>query len=150
MGRCIQVRREQDARANRSTGSGAEEMKDHLMNTPVSWRRRMVALGIIAACWQCAFAATPPRPEQIQFAPLKFEPPEGKDFRHQLPNGVVVYLAPSAEFPLVNISFTFRGGTFLDPQDKVGLAQATGAMIRRGGSSTKSAPELDEEFDFLA
>src|SRR6185503_12459952 len=125
-------------------------MKDHQMTNTVSQWGRLAAVGIVAACGHFAAAAIPPRPEQIQFAPLKFEPPEAKDFRHQLPNGVVVYLAPSAEFPLVNISFTFRGGTFLDPHDKVGLAQATGAMIRRGGSSTKSAPELDEEFDFLA
>ena len=116
----------------------------------VSLRRPLLMMCVIAASSMSAIAAPPPRPEQIQFAPLKFEPPESTGFRHQLPSGVVVYLAPSAEFPLVNIVFTFRGGTYLDPHDKVGLAQATGAMMRRGGSSSKTAPELDEEFDFLA
>ena len=95
-------------------------------------------------------AAVPPHPDQIKFEPLKFDPPDAKDYRHTLASGVVVYLAPSSEFPLINVAFTFRGGDYLDPKDKIGLAGATGAMIRRGGSATKSAQEMDEEFDFLA
>lgn len=95
-------------------------------------------------------ADLPTRPEQITFAPLQFEPPRAADYRHVLPSGVVVYMAPSTEFPLVNIAMTFKGGADLDPQDQVGLASATGDMIRRGGTSTIPAEELDERFDFLA
>ncbi len=95
-------------------------------------------------------AAIPPHPDKIKFSALKFDAPSAKDFRHTLASGVVVYMAPSAEFPLVNVSLTFRGGSYLEPKDKVGLASATGAMMRRGGSAKLSAHELDEEFDFLA
>jgi zinc protease len=97
-----------------------------------------------------AVADIPPHPDQIKFQPLKFEPPDAKEFRHTLPNGVVAYLAPSKEFPLINVAFTFRGGDYLDPSDRIGLAGATGAMIRRGGNAQMSAQDLDEEFDFLA
>lgn len=98
------------------------------------------------------FAASdlPPHPDQITFAPLVFDPPQAEEYRHTLSNGVVVYMAPSHEFPLIDLSFTFRGGSYLDPSDKIGLAATTGAMIRRGGSASLSARELDEEFDFLA
>lgn len=92
----------------------------------------------------------PPRPEQIEFAPLSFEPPAAKAFRRVTKGGVPVYMAPSDEFPLVQITFTFKGGSFLDPPDKVGLADMTGDMIRRGGTATIRAEELDEKFDFLA
>ncbi len=95
-------------------------------------------------------AAIPDRPEKIEFKPLQFEPPAAKDFRKTLASGVPVYMAPSAEFPLVNIVFSFKGGSYLDPADKVGLAEMTGAMIRRGGTASVPASELDEKFDFLA
>src|SRR5688572_8810957 len=95
-------------------------------------------------------ADIPPHPDKITFQPLKFEPPDPQQYRHTLSNGVVVYMAQSKEFPLINLVFTFRGGDFLDRPDQIGLASATGAMIRRGGSASKSAQDLDEEFDFLA
>lgn len=92
----------------------------------------------------------PPRPEEITFAPLKFEPPKAEQYRHTLSNGVVVYLAPSSEFPLVNIAFMFKGGDYLDPADQVGLGAATGTMMRQGGAAGMSPAELDERLDFLA
>ena len=94
--------------------------------------------------------AIPERPESIEFKPLVFEPPVATDFRHETRSGVPVYLAPSSEFPLVQINFSFRGGSYLEPADKAGLASMTGAMIRRGGTLSIPADELDEQFDFLA
>jgi zinc protease len=92
----------------------------------------------------------PPRPEQLAFPPLKFEVPDAKDFRHTLSNGLVVYMDPSKEFPLVSVSFAFKGGSYLEPAEKAGLADATGSMMRRGGTTTIKAQELDEQIDFLA
>lgn len=112
---------------------------------------RFAAASVCAASLLCAGAVgdIPDRPEDIEFKPLEFHPPEATDYRHEI-NGVPVYLAPSHEFPLIDITFTFRGGSYLDPQGKAGLASATGAMIRRGGSARLDAETLDEEFDFLA
>jgi zinc protease len=92
----------------------------------------------------------PKRPEEIRFSALTFEAPKAAQFRHTLKNGVVVYLAPSTEFPLININFSFRGGSFLDPADKIGLASATGSMLDRGGTDSLTPAELDEKLDFLA
>jgi predicted Zn-dependent peptidase len=92
----------------------------------------------------------PSRPEDIKFQALQFDPPLAKDYRHVLSNGVVVYLAPSHEFPLINLAMVFKGGGFLEPADKTGLAGATGSMMRRGGTTTMKAADMDEEFDFLA
>ena len=44
---------------------------------------------------------------------------------HKLKNGVVVYMAPSHTFPLVDISFHFKGGSYLDPADKVAIIVTT-------------------------
>ncbi len=97
-----------------------------------------------------ALGQVPARPEQIKFGPLEFTPPSAADFRHELTSGVPVFMSPSNEFPLVTITFSFKGGGYLDDPGKTGLAQMTGAMIRRGGTETVSAQDLDEQFDFLA
>jgi predicted Zn-dependent peptidase len=95
-------------------------------------------------------AGIPARPEQIVFAPLAFEPPDAAGFRRVLPDGTVVYLAPSHEFPLVNLVVTFKGGVSLDPIDMPGLASMTARMVREGGTATMGPTELDESLDFLA
>lgn len=92
----------------------------------------------------------PAHPSDLDFAPLEFTPPVASDFRYELSNGIPVYMAPSDEFPLVEIRFNFKGGGYLEPEDKAGLAAMTGQMIRTGGSSMMDPSELDEEFDFLA
>ncbi len=99
-----------------------------------------------------ATAATgiPARPEQIVFAPLAFEPPDASTFRRTLTDGTVVYLAPSREFPLVNLVVTFKGGASLDPADVPGLASMTARMVREGGTVTMGSAALDESLDFLA
>ncbi len=91
-----------------------------------------------------------PHPSQIQFEELVFEPPVAEDFRYELSNGIPVFMASSDEFPLVTVSFRFKGGGYLEPADKTGLSAMTGQMIRTGGSSLMGPSELDEEFDFLA
>ena len=103
-----------------------------------------------AAATATATAGIPSRPEQIAFAPLAFEPPDASTFRRTLADGTVVYLAPSREFPLVNLVVTFKGGASLDPADVPGLASMTARMVREGGTATMGPAELDESLDFLA
>ncbi len=95
-------------------------------------------------------ADIPPRPEQVKFKELEFSPPKAADYRHVLSNGVVVYLAPSHEFPLISLSFSFRGGDYLDTPGKIGLASATSAMMSRGGTTSRPPAEVDEQYDMLA
>ncbi len=104
----------------------------------------------VTAALAAGAATLPDRPEKIDFRPLEFEAPNAKDYRTTLGSGVPVYMAPSSEFPLVQITFSFKGGEYLDPADKVGLASMTASMMRRGGTATISAEELDERLDFLA
>ena len=95
-------------------------------------------------------AGLPDRPEQIRFAPLAFEPPAAESFRRVLADGTVVYLAPSHEFPLINVSVMFKGGASLDPADSPGLASMTARLVREGGTQKLSPEAFDETLDFLA
>lgn len=110
----------------------------------------IVGLALVLGAAPSAHADLPPRPEDITFPSLSFDPPNAADYRHTLANGTVVYLAPSSEFPLVNFVFTFRGGSFMDPADRVGLADMTAAMMRRGGTTSLKPADFDEQADFLA
>ena len=105
----------------------------------------------IAATHAAESSATlPPRPEQIAFEPLDFTPPSAADFRHVLPDGTVVYLAESHEFPLIDLSITFKGGASLDSAEIPGLASMTASMLREGGTASLSPEAFDEQLDFLA
>ena len=92
----------------------------------------------------------PPRPEQLTFKPLSFTPPMAADFRHELSNGIVVFLAPSKELPLIDLSMSFRGGEFLEAANKCGLTGMTTALLRTGGTISMAPSDLDEKLDFLA
>ena len=94
--------------------------------------------------------AIPDDPEKLTFKPIVYTPPVAKDYRVVLKNGMVVYIAEDPTLPLVNLDFTVRAGLFLDPKGKEGLAAFTGSQIRRGGSRSLTAEQLDEKLDFLA
>jgi len=111
-----------------------------------------LALPLLAAATP-TIAETPGHPDEIDFPPLTFAPPQAADYRHTISNSageVPVYLAPSHEFPLISVTFTFNGGSDQDSANSPGLASAMASMLRRGGTATVSAGDLDEEFDFLA
>lgn len=109
-----------------------------------------VGAASLALAGSLAYAGIPERPEHIDFEKLEFQAPDASEYRATLSNGVAVYMAPSSEFPLIDISLSFKGGSYLEPEDMTGLASVTGQMIRRGGTTTKSPEQMDEEFDFLA
>jgi len=102
-----------------------------------------------AEAWEPA-ATLPARPEQIEFSALDFKPPESAQFRRTLPDGTVVYVAPSHEFPLVTVSITFKGGASLDPADVPGLVASTARLVREGGPATMKPAAFDEALDYLA
>jgi hypothetical protein len=113
----------------------------------------VIGLAIAAVPAALTDAGIPAHPDEIAFPPFQYDPPDAQEYRHRLDTAagpVFVYLAPSHEFPLINLVFTFKGGSFLDPPDQVGLVRATAAMMRRGGTASVSAEALDEELDFLA
>jgi zinc protease len=111
----------------------------------------LATLAVLAATPVAAQApAIPDHPEKLAFKPIVYTPPAARDYRVVLKNGMVVYIAEDPTLPLVNLDFTIRTGLYLDPRGKEGLASFTGSQIRRGGSRSLTAEQLDERLDFLA
>ncbi|MFN8095963.1 MAG: pitrilysin family protein, partial [Vicinamibacteria bacterium] len=110
-----------------------------------------LALAAVTAAAPPARAqAIPDSPDKLSFPPLAFQPPRAADHRVVLKNGMVVFIAEDKALPLVNVSITVRTGSWLDPDGKEGLAAFTGAQMRRGGTESLTAEQLDEKLDFLA
>ena len=97
-----------------------------------------------------ASAQIPDHPDKLTFRPIAYTPPSASAHRVVLSNGMVVFIAEDRTLPLVNISLLVRTGAYLEPAGKTGLAALTGSQIRRGGSASLSAEQLDERLDFLA
>jgi zinc protease len=89
-------------------------------------------------------------PDDLKFPPLKYDAPNREQFRHVLSNGVPVYVVEDHGLPLVNVNVTVRGGAYLDPEDKAGLAAITADQMRSGGAGDMDADAFDQAVDFLA
>jgi len=92
----------------------------------------------------------PSRPEELKFPQLEYQPPDASGFRVTLDNGISVYLAEDRILPLISVGMNFKGGMYMEPAGKAGLASLTGSVWRTGGAGELSGAELDEELDFLA
>ena len=114
--------------------------------------KQNMALGSVAVLGLALGQAQeiPDRPEKLTFPPLVYDAPNPADYRVELESGAVVYIYPDRERPLIDLSVNVRGGSYLDPKGKEGLAGLTGYLMARGGIPSSPADKLDEELEFLA
>lgn len=91
----------------------------------------------------------PPRPEQIAFPALNYQPPNPADYRVQLKSGPIVYLVPDHTLPLLDVEVYAHTGQYLEPAGKEGLAELTGWLLTHGGAGTNTAEQLEERVAFL-
>jgi len=114
--------------------------------------KQNMALGSVAVFGLALSQAQeiPDRPEKLTFPPLIYDAPNPADYRVELESGAIVYIYPDRERPLIDLSVNVRGGSYLDPKGKEGLANLTGYLMARGGIPSSPADELDEELEFLA
>jgi zinc protease len=114
----------------------------------------MVLIGCLAAgslaFGQAKAPLIPPNPRNIKYPSLQYSPPKASAHRQSLSNGVVGFFVEDHDLPLVNITVLVRGGSYLDPAGKEGLASTTGSQMRAGGTAHYKAEAFDEEADFLA
>ena len=67
-----------------------------------------------------------------------------------LKNGLKVYLLENHALPFVGATLFVKTGTLLDPPEKVGLGEIAGAVLRSGGSKTKTGDQIDEQLENMA
>jgi zinc protease len=91
----------------------------------------------------------PSHPQHLRFEKRQITIPRADGLAHTLSTATQVVVVEDPTLPLVEVTIALHAGRFLDPVDRPGLAELTGAMIRRGGSTSRSADEIDEAIDFL-
>ncbi len=111
---------------------------------------RLVTVALILAAAAAFAGEIPARPEKLTFPALRFDVPDAAALRARLANGVPCYIASDTMLPLVTVQVMFRGGKYLEPTGKEGLAELTGTVWRTGGAGKLDPKALDEELDFLA
>ena len=82
---------------------------------------------------------------QVKIPPLAAFQPQ-QPTRIQLANGMVIFLQPDHELPLISVTARIRGGSISEPAGKVGLVSLYGDVWRTGGTKTKTGDQMD---DFL-
>ncbi len=115
---------------------------------------RMSALAVLIALSAPAqttvrTAVNLPSYKNLKFPPLKqvkIPTPEV----YTLKNGMKVYLLEDHELPIVSGSALIRTGNLFDPNDKRGLAELTGTVLRAGGTQAKSGDDIDETLENIA
>ncbi len=86
--------------------------------------------------------------EELTFEPIQFKPPVPQ--RHELSNGMVLYLLEDHELPVFDISGLVKTGTIYDPADKIGLASICASVMRTGGTISREPDALNEELESMA
>jgi zinc protease len=87
-------------------------------------------------------------PRAMQFPPVAVPAPEAE--RLVLDNGIVIYMLPNPELPLITLSALVRTGAIYEPAEKIGLAELTGSVMRTGGTERMTGDQIDEELEYLA
>ncbi len=87
-------------------------------------------------------------PRDMEFTPVEFTPPTPE--RVTLENGMIVYLLPDHELPLISMSTKIKTGDIYEPADKVGVAGMTGSLMRTGGAGNRTGDEIDEALEFIS
>lgn len=92
-------------------------------------------------------SSIPKRPDGLGVGPVEFtyESP----LRWQLENGLIVYYLFDDELPQMQGTLYVRGGSYYEPAQQVGLASATGAQMRAGGTQKLAPAALDSRLDAL-
>jgi zinc protease len=107
---------------------------------------RIAQLLLVITLAAAAVAQTQPTPwNKLTFPPLPAFQPQ-QPTRIQLANGMVIFLQPDHELPLISLTATVRGGSTSEPAAKVGMVGLYGDVWRTGGTKSKTGDQMD---DFL-
>jgi zinc protease len=117
-----------------------------------SARLRMTALGFaLLFCFLLLATLAPAQVpwNKVQAPPLPAFQPQ-QPTRVQLPNGMVIFLQPDHELPLIEATARIRGGSAYEPANKAGLVDLYGDVWRTGGTKTKTGDQMDDSLEARA
>ncbi|MCJ7680306.1 MAG: insulinase family protein [Candidatus Aminicenantes bacterium] len=106
----------------------------------------LLIIGLIASV---AGAAQVQKPSELKFPPLKYDPPNPKDFRTSFANSLSGYIQEDHELPIFNISALINFGGLYVTQDKLGLNEIMSEILIKGGTKTREGSTIEDRINFL-
>ncbi len=101
---------------------------------------------LVAGCILLALAAAPLLGQDL--SKIKYPPLNPlvmpKVDKVTLDNGMRLYLLPDKSLPVFHVQALINGGSYLEPADKIGLADICGTVLRTGGTSKWTGDQIDE------
>ncbi|MBU1320603.1 MAG: insulinase family protein [candidate division Zixibacteria bacterium] len=90
--------------------------------------------------------------DQLEFSDISWNIPKlGVDVVvDTLPNGMVLFMMEDHRLPVFNIRSLIRTGEIYMPEDRMGLIDLVGTVMRTGGTTTLDPDKLNEELEYLA
>ena len=122
--------------------------------TRIAVTARLKARPIAVACSLMLLAALAPAQQVVPWNKVQapqlpaFTPQEPT--RIQLANGMVIFLQPDHELPLITAVARIRGGSVSEPANKTGLGDLYGEVWRTGGTKTKTGDQMDDFLEIRA
>jgi len=107
------------------------------------------AVALVEPCTEVSAERSEPGPapwETLSFPTLPALPTLESIYEETFKNGLHLLILEDHEVPLTSGFLLTEAGSWLDPPNKIGLAETVTALIREGGSAAYSPEELD---DFL-
>ncbi len=89
------------------------------------------------------------KPSDLKFPPLKYEPPDPKEFRTEFANGLRGYIQEDRSLPLFNISAIVHFGGLYVPKDKLGLDSVMSDTLIKGGTKTREGSDIEDRINFI-
>jgi zinc protease len=89
------------------------------------------------------------KPSDLKFPPLKYEPPDPKDFRIEFANGLHGYIQEDHSLPLFSISAIVHFGGLYIPKDKLGLDSIMSDTLIKGGTKTREGSDIEDRINFI-
>jgi len=86
--------------------------------------------------------------KDLVFPPLVFTPSRVE--QHTLDNGMRIFFVEDHELPVISMYAIVKTGGIYEPEDKIGLATITSEVMRTGGTTRRSADEINETLEYLA
>jgi predicted Zn-dependent peptidase len=120
-------------------------------------RRYSVFAGILLIALNFAAAQTSSSPgsklvNSLRYKELNWQIPKvGVDVqRIVLENGMIVFLLPNHELPLVDANLLVRTGEIYEPKENMAIPGLTGKLMRTGGTKNIAPDSLDALLEFMA
>ena len=111
-------------------------------------KKLIILIGICFLCISIGLTQVQ-KPSDLKFPPLKYEPPDPKDFRTEFANGLSGYIQEDHTLPLFNISAIVHFGGLYVPKDKLGLHSVMSDTLIKGGTKTREGSDIEDRINFI-